>query len=74
MPRGAMTQRANIEALLTVQEVAAFLRVAPGTLYNWAYRGRIPVQKVGGRLLFSPTALRRWLRQHEQRVAAEAVR
>ena len=66
-----MKKRANIEALLTVHEVADLLRIAPGTLYNWAYRRRIPAQKVGGRLLFSPSALRRWLRDRERQAAGE---
>jgi len=69
--RGMMKKRANIEALLTVHEVAGFLRVAPGTLYNWAYRRRIPAQKVGGRLLFSPSALRQWLRERERQAGHE---
>jgi len=68
LPR-IMKKRANIEALLTVHEVADLLRIAPGTLYNWAYRRRIPAQKVGGRLLFSPSALRRWLRERERQAA-----
>jgi excisionase family DNA binding protein len=62
-----MKQSASVEKLLTLREVADRLRVAPGTLYNWSYRGTIPVQKVGGRLLFSPHALQRWLRDHERR-------
>lgn len=70
-PRGMMKKRANMEALLTVHEVAGLLRVAPGTLYNWAYRRKIPAQKVGGRLLFSPSALRRWLRDRERQAAGE---
>ena len=69
--RAMMKKNADIEALLTVHEVAALLRVTPGTLYNWAYRRRIPAQKVGGRLLFSPSALRRWLRERERQVAHE---
>jgi excisionase family DNA binding protein len=47
---------------LTVPEVADRLRVAESTLRNWAYRRRIPSQKVNGRLVFSPAALRAWLR------------
>jgi excisionase family DNA binding protein len=67
----AMKQRARIESFLTVAEVSDLLRVTAGTLYNWSHRGTIPVQKVGGRLLFSPSALRRWLRDRERRGSAE---
>ena len=50
-----------MDHLLTPRELAARLRVKEATLRNWAYRRRIPSQKVGGRLLFSATAVRRWL-------------
>jgi len=50
-----------LDPLLTARELAAALRVNEGTLRNWAYRRRIPSQKVGGRLLFSASAVRRWL-------------
>ena|SRR5438132_9081895 len=50
------------EALLTLDECARLLRVSPGTLRNWSYRRRIPVQKVGARRLFSPHAVGEWLR------------
>lgn len=58
--------RADLEVLLTAPELAERLRVAVGTVYNWAYRGQIPSQKVGTRLMFSPRTLRRWLRERER--------
>jgi excisionase family DNA binding protein len=51
-----------MDPLLTPRELAALLRVNEGTVRNWAYRRRIPCQKVGGRLLFSPDAVRQWLK------------
>ena len=32
---------------LTPKEVAANLRINPGTVYNWIYAGRIPSLKLG---------------------------
>ena len=32
---------------LTPKEVAEILRIAPGTVYNWIYEGRIPSLKLG---------------------------
>jgi excisionase family DNA binding protein len=62
-----------MDPLLTPRELAALLRVNEGTLRNWAYRRRIPCQKVGGRLLFSPAAVRRWL-EEQARPAMQPVR
>jgi excisionase family DNA binding protein len=50
-----------MERLLTVVEAAKFLGVKSSTLYTWAHRGQIPVQKVGRALRFSPEALGEWL-------------
>jgi len=62
-----------MDRLMTPRELALLLRVNEGTLRNWAYRRRIPCQKVGGRLLFSPAAVRQWLKQ-QARPAARSVR
>lgn len=47
--------------VMTVVEAAAFLRVNRNTVYEYANRGAIPHQRVGKRLLFSRSALVRWL-------------
>ena len=39
-------------ALLTVQDVAAWLRVHPKTVYGWASRQAIPTLKIQGALRF----------------------
>ena len=46
---------------MTVDEVAAFLRVNRKTIYQYATRQRIPHRKVGRRFLFSKSALMEWL-------------
>ena len=53
--------------LLTLEEVAARLRVAPGTLRNWVSAKRIPVVKLGTRCLFDPRELERWIEANTQR-------
>jgi len=47
--------------IMTVDEVAAFLRVNRKTIYQYATRQRIPHRKVGRRFLFSKSALMEWL-------------
>jgi len=37
------------DRLLDVREAAALLGLSPGTLYQWAYKRRIPVVKLLGR-------------------------
>lgn len=42
--------------LITIDELAARLAVAKGTLYNWVYLKRIPYIKAGRCLRFDPQA------------------
>jgi len=55
-----------MEPLLTIEEAAQFLRVKRNTLYTWAYRRRIPSQKVGKSLRFRRSALEAWLKAQER--------
>ena len=50
-----------MERLLTPSEAAELLGVKLSTLYTWAARHQVPVQKVGRALRFSPAALSKWL-------------
>jgi excisionase family DNA binding protein len=43
----------GLKELLTVDEVADFLRVRPSTVYEWAKDGKIPASKVGRLWRFS---------------------
>lgn len=54
-------------SLLTVEDVAARLRLAPYTVRKWVRLGRLPAVKLGDRRIrFMPEAVERWVR--EQRV------
>lgn len=48
-------------AVMTVDEVAEYLRIPRGSVYKLARRGRIPCQKVGRHWRFRGTALDEWL-------------
>jgi excisionase family DNA binding protein len=50
-----------MERLLTPAETAELLRIEVETLYTWVSKRRVPYQKVGRALRFSPPALRAWL-------------
>ena len=49
------------EPLWTVREAAAFLRLGRNTVYEWAASGKLPSLRLGSRVRFLPSALRRWL-------------
>jgi excisionase family DNA binding protein len=47
--------------VLTINEVAALLRISRGSAYAAAKRGEIPTIRIGRRLLVPPAALQRML-------------
>jgi excisionase family DNA binding protein len=57
---GEMTELGD--DLLTVREVATYLRKSPSTVYRLTREGRLPAKKVGGTWRFSRKSLDEWLR------------
>jgi len=51
----------QIEQRLDVDEVADLLKVAKQTIYGWIHEGRIPYEKVGRLVRFSPSRIESWL-------------
>jgi excisionase family DNA binding protein len=49
--------------VMTVEEVAAYLRLQPQTIYKWAQEKRIPAAKLGKEWRFRRSILDRWLDQ-----------
>ena len=59
---------ASATPLLTLDEVAAYLRTSPSTIYNWRHAGKGPrCMKVGRNLRFRQDDVDAWL--DEQAVA-----
>ena len=52
--------------VMTIDELAAYLKVAKSTLYKLAQTGKVPGQKVGKHWRFHRDAIDRWL-QHEKK-------
>lgn len=48
--------------LMTVEEVAAYLRVKPSTVYDWAKRGKIPAVKIGRLWRFESEEIEAWVK------------
>ncbi|MFH1680232.1 MAG: helix-turn-helix domain-containing protein [Candidatus Eisenbacteria bacterium] len=52
--------------LLTVDEVAEWLKVSASTVYDWAARSRIPCVRLGGRLRFVEDDVLRWIEARKE--------
>ena len=47
--------------ILTLEEVATYLRLTPQTIYKWAQEKRIPAVKLGKEWRFRRSVIDRWL-------------
>jgi excisionase family DNA binding protein len=47
--------------ILTLEEVAQYLRLKPQTIYKWAQEKRIPAVKLGKEWRFRRSVIDRWL-------------
>ena len=54
--------------IMTVDEVAAYLRVSERTVYDWAQKGEIPCGKLGSIWRFERAAIEKWVKD---RIAGE---
>lgn len=54
------------EGILTLQELAAYLKIPESSLYKIVREGKIPAQKVGKHWRFSRAAIDAWLAQKKQ--------
>ncbi|MGI0615139.1 helix-turn-helix domain-containing protein [Pseudomonas aeruginosa] len=52
---------ARQQAIFTLDELAAYLKVGKRTLYRLASHGEIPVFKVGGTWRFRQSEIERWI-------------
>lgn len=51
----------KLNTVMTVEEVAEYLRIPRSSIYTLAQEGRIPCQKVGRQWRFHRIAIDRWL-------------
>lgn len=57
----------NANEVLTIEELAAYLKIAKSTLYKLAQEGKLPGQKVGKHWRFRKAAIDQWLSESERR-------
>lgn len=62
-PLRAMLKTPNEESILTIKEVAEYLKVTDRTIYRLAGAKKIPAFKVGGVWRFSRADIDQWIKQ-----------
>jgi len=50
--------------IMTLEEVAEYLKVKPQTIYTWAQEKRIPAAKLGKEWRFKKSVIDRWFDGH----------
>lgn len=60
-----------MDELLTVEEVAEYLRIDRSTLYRLLHRGEIPCLRVGSNYRVARGTLAQWLKEQEVRPTQE---
>jgi PTS system nitrogen regulatory IIA component len=53
----------NSMEILTIEEVARYLRVSDRTVYEWAQKGEIPAGKIGTVWRFQKSAIQKWVNE-----------
>jgi excisionase family DNA binding protein len=53
-----------MEDIMTLEEVAKYLKVKPQTIYTWAQDGKIPAAKLGKEWRFRKSVIDRWFNEH----------
>jgi excisionase family DNA binding protein len=56
----------NEESVLTIDELAEYLKISKSTLYKLAKEGKLPGQKVGRHWRFHRDVIDRWLGQDKK--------
>ena len=55
------------DEIMTIEQLAEYLKISTSTLYKQVHGGRLPGQKVGKRWRFHKEAIDEWLKQHPVR-------
>jgi excisionase family DNA binding protein len=53
-----------MEEIMTLEEVAKYLKMQPQTIYTWAQTGKIPAAKIGKEWRFRKDIVDEWFKQH----------
>ncbi len=53
-----------MDEIMTIEEVAKYLKLKPQTIYTWAQNGKIPAAKLGKEWRFKKSIIDKWFNQH----------
>ena len=53
-----------MDEILTLEEVAKYLKVKPQTIYTWAQNSKIPAAKLGKEWRFKKSIIDKWFNEH----------
>jgi PTS system nitrogen regulatory IIA component len=53
-----------MEDIMTLEEVAKYLKVKPQTIYTWAQDSKIPAAKLGKEWRFRKSVIDLWFNEH----------
>jgi excisionase family DNA binding protein len=53
-----------MDDIMTLEDVAGYLKLKPQTIYTWAQDGKIPAAKLGKEWRFRKSVIDRWFNQH----------
>ena len=59
--------------IMTLEEVAAYLKLKPQTIYTWAQEKKIPAAKLGKEWRFKRSIIDRWINQHFAPIFSNSV-
>lgn len=60
--------------IMTLEEVAEYLKLTPQTIYAWAQEKRIPAAKLGKEWRFKKSIIDEWFNRHIDEKFAQVVR
>ena len=58
---------AEADHIMTIEQLAAYLKISQSTLYKLLQDGKLPGQKVGKRWRFHKEAIDRWLGERAEK-------
>lgn len=61
----------GMDKLLNIQEASSLIGLATGTIYKLISARKIPHKKIGGKVLFSPLELQKWLKKKSVKPISE---
>jgi PTS system nitrogen regulatory IIA component len=53
-----------MDDIMTIEEVAKYLKLKPQTIYSWSQTGKIPAAKLGKEWRFKKSIIDKWFNQH----------